>query len=98
LGSEKYALSQLERLTDPELLSIRQAFMKNSHLRFLKEFFYHQPYGKRESYNREMQTASLEKLAKLIHVTALLLQTKVYLYWDRARKTKPNQRAAIKHS
>jgi hypothetical protein len=25
--------------------------------------------------------ASLEKLAKLIHVTALLLQTKAYLFW-----------------
>ena len=70
---------------------VRQSFTKNAHLRYLKEFFYHQPYGKRESYNREVQTASLEKLAKLIHVTALLLQTKIYLYWDRARKTKPNQ-------
>jgi len=27
-----------------------------------------------------VQTASLEKLAKLIHVTALLLQTKIYLF------------------
>jgi len=27
-------------------------------------------------------TGSLEKLAKLIHVTAPLLQTKVYLFWQ----------------
>jgi len=33
------------------------------------------------NHQQEMQTASLEKLAKLIHVTALLLQTKVYLFW-----------------
>jgi len=81
LGSEKYVLSQLKRLADQELSAVRNAFMRNAHLRFLKEFFYHQPYGKRELYNQEVQKASLEKLAKLIHVTALLLQTKVYLFW-----------------
>jgi len=52
------------------------------HLRFMKEFFYHQPYGKRELYKQRVETAGLEKLAKLIHVTALLLQTKVYLFWS----------------
>jgi len=56
--------------------------MQNAHLRFLKEFFYHQPYGKRKLSDKEVQTASLEKLAKLIHVTALLLQTKAYLFWS----------------
>ena len=28
-----------------------------------------------------VETATPEKLAKLIHVAALLLQTKVYLFW-----------------
>jgi hypothetical protein len=74
-------MSQLKHLTDSELSMVRQAFTKNAHLRYLKEFFYHQPYGKRELYNQEVQTAGLEKLAKLIHVTALLLQAKVYLFW-----------------
>ena len=55
--------------------------MKNVHVRFLKEFFHHEPYGKRELYKQRVKTATLEKLAKLIHVTALLLQTKVYLFW-----------------
>jgi hypothetical protein len=49
----------------------------------MKEFFYHEPYGKRELYRQRVETATLEKLAKLIHVTALLLQTKVYLFWER---------------
>jgi hypothetical protein len=57
--------------------------MKNVYVRFLKEFFYHEPYGKRESYKQRVETATLEKLAKLIHVTALLLQTKVYLFWKK---------------
>jgi len=33
-------------------------------------------------YKQEVQKASLEKLAKLIRVTALLLQTKVYFVWQ----------------
>jgi len=43
----------------------------------MKEFFYDQPYGKKDLYRHELQTASLEKLAKLIHITAMLQQTKV---------------------
>jgi hypothetical protein len=64
-----------------QVWDIRRAFMKNVHLRFMKEFFYHQPYGKCELYKQRVETATLEKLEKLIHVTALLLQTKVYLFW-----------------
>jgi len=63
---------------------ICRAFMQNVHPKFMKEFFYHQPYGKRQLYKQSVETASLEKLAKLIHVTALLLQTKVYLFWQNA--------------
>jgi len=83
LGSQKYVLNKLQSLPDEQLWEIRHAFMQNVHLRFLKEFFYHEPYGKRELYRQRMQTATLEKLAKLIHVTALLLQTKVYLFWKK---------------
>jgi ABC-type ATPase with predicted acetyltransferase domain len=84
LGSESCVMSQLKHLTKPELSTVRQAFTKSAHLRYLKEFFYHQPYGKRQQYQQEVQTASLEKLAKLVHVTALLLQTKVYLFWKKS--------------
>ena len=38
-------------------------------------------HAKRELYRQRVKSATLEKLAKLIHVTALLLQTKVYLFW-----------------
>jgi len=82
LASEKYVFNRLRSLSDKQVWDIRQAFIKNMHLRFMKEFFYHQPYGKRELYKQRVETASLEKLAKLIHVTALLLQTKVYLFWS----------------
>jgi len=81
LGSQRYVLDKLGTLSDEQLWEIRRAFMQNIHLRFLKEFFYHEPYGKRELYRQRVQTATAEKLAKLIHVTAQLLQTKVYLFW-----------------
>jgi len=83
LGSQKYVLNKLRGLSDEQVSEIRHAFMKNVHVRFLKEFFYHEPYGKRELYRQRVEKATLEKLAKLIHVTALLLQTKVYLFWKR---------------
>jgi hypothetical protein len=83
LGSEKYVLNKLHSLSEEQLQDVRRAFMQNVHVRFLKEFFYHQPYGKRALYEEKVQTAGLEKFAKLIHVTALLLQTKVYLFWKR---------------
>src|SRR3990170_9071659 len=83
LASEKYVLNKLRSLSEEELQDVRRAFIKNGHLRFMKEFFYHQPYGKRELYKQRVETAPLEKLAKLIHVMALLLQTKVYLFWGK---------------
>jgi len=81
LGSQNYVLNRLRCLSDKQILDIHHAFMQNVHPKFMKEFFYHEPYGKRELYKLRVQTATLEKLAKLIHVTALLLQTKVYLFW-----------------
>jgi len=72
LDSSKYVLNKLSSLSEEQLREIRSAFMQNVHVRFLKEFFYHKPYGKRELYKRRVQIATLEKLAKLIHVTALL--------------------------
>jgi hypothetical protein len=83
LASEKYVLNKLRDLSDKQLWDIRRAFMENVHVRFMKEFFYHQPYGERELYKEKVQTASLEKLGKLINVAALLLQTKIYLYWQK---------------
>jgi GNAT superfamily N-acetyltransferase len=82
LSSEKYTLSRMKTLKDTQLSQIRQAFINNNHVRFMKEFFYHQPYGKKDIYQQCVATASLEKLAKLIHVTAMLLQTKIYLFWS----------------
>ncbi len=81
LSSQNYIRSQLKRLTDQQLKTIRQAFTHNTHPRYQKEFFPNQPYGKTKQYRQKLQTANPEKLAKLIHITAQLLQTKAYLLW-----------------
>lgn len=88
LGSKEYIMSQLKRLTKPELLAVRQAFIENAHLRFLKEVCCREPYGKHEIYKQKIETIGLEKLAKLINVAASLCQTKIYLFWKNSATVK----------
>jgi ABC-type lipoprotein export system ATPase subunit/GNAT superfamily N-acetyltransferase len=82
LGSEKYALNKLQALSDKEVTKIKEAFIKNSHARFMKYFFPHQLFGKRKAYAKEIMKASSDKLARLIKVCGFLMQIKVYLFWQ----------------
>jgi hypothetical protein len=50
----------------------------------MKEFSFHDPYGRSESYRKEVEHADLKKLSKLIGMCGMLLQTKVYLFWETA--------------
>ena len=81
LGSEKYVLDKLQSLSEIEMQTIREAFIKHCHVRFMKYFFCHIPFGKKEAYAKEIMKASLERLSHLIKVCDFLLQTKVYLFW-----------------
>jgi hypothetical protein len=42
----------------------------------MKYFFPHQLFGKKEAYTKEIRKASLERLAHLIKVCSVLMQTK----------------------
>jgi len=42
------------------------------------------PYGRTEQYRKKIMKANLEKIAHLIKVCGLLLQTKVYLFWEKS--------------
>jgi hypothetical protein len=86
LGSEKYVLNKLQTLSDESLKKLREAFIKHCHARFMKYFFCHIPFGKKEVYAKEVMKANLERLAHLIKVCGLLLQTKVYLFWKKMQK------------
>ncbi len=83
LGSERYILSRLQSLNEKEIQTVREAFIKYSHARFMKYFFCHMPFGKKQTYNKEVKKASLGRLAHLIKICGFLSQTKVYLFWKK---------------
>jgi hypothetical protein len=88
LGSERYVKAKLENLAPEQLSKVREAFVKSSHPRFKKEFASsrHQPFGVTSDYIRSVENADSAKLAKLIKLVGMLLQTKVYLFWKRPGK------------
>ncbi len=81
LGSEPIEEFTLDTLG---MIRIREVLVKNLHPRLKKEVASskHMPYGKTEDYIKYVQDADSEKLAKLIKTLALLLQTRVYLFWN----------------
>jgi hypothetical protein len=84
LRNQKYVLKKLASLNEEELSMLKKAFVENKHPRFMKEFSFHDPYGRSESYRKEVECADLAKLSKLIGICGMLLQTKVYLFWQTA--------------
>jgi len=82
LGSEKYVLNRLRTLSDKQIQTIKEAFINNCHARFMKYFFYHMPFGKKEAYAKAVTEANQEKLTRLIKVCGFLMQTNVYLFWN----------------
>ncbi|MBS7621328.1 hypothetical protein KEJ32_04375 [Candidatus Bathyarchaeota archaeon] len=82
LGSEKYVLAKLKSLSEKEIATIREAFTKHCHVRFMKYFSSHIPFGRKEAYRKDIRKASLERLTHLIKACGFLIQTKVYLFWQ----------------
>ena len=82
LGSERYITEKLATLTPSETKKLKEAFTKNTHPRFKKEFAAsrHQPYGKTSTYKKNIENADPAKTAKLIKLASMLLQTKTYLF------------------
>jgi hypothetical protein len=85
LGSEKYVLNKLQSLSEIGVQTIKEAFIKHCHARFMKYFFCHMPFGRKEAYAKEVMKANLERLAHLIKVCGFLMQTKVYLFWQKKK-------------
>lgn len=83
LRSPKYVLKILDNLSSQDLSMLKDLFAKNKHPRFMKEFSFHDPYGKSRFYKASVEAAGSEKLAKLVGISGMLLQTKVYLFWHR---------------
>jgi len=51
----------------------------------MKYFFCHMPLGRKEAYAKAVIEASLERLMCLIKVCGFLMQTKVYLFWQKEK-------------
>jgi hypothetical protein len=81
LGSQNYLLNKLQNLCSEELTKVREAFTKNSHMRFMNSFSCHLPFGTKDAYVKEIMVADLDKLAGLIRICGFLMQTKVYVSW-----------------
>jgi len=81
LSSGRYLQDKLENLSSEQLAMLKDAFIKNAHPRLRKVFSPHQPYGTKADYVKGVKNADLTKMAKLIKIVGMLLQSKVYLFW-----------------
>ena len=84
LGSRKYVMDRLENLSGEQLAMLKEVFIKNGHPRLRKVFAPHQPYGRKADYVEGVKNADLTKMAKLIKIVGMLLQSKVYLFWRKS--------------
>ena len=63
------------------MLQVKEAFVKNKHLRFRQELSGGEPFGKPSDYSETLKKADNQRIAKLIRIAGVLMQTKVYLFW-----------------
>lgn len=91
LASERYVRGKLAGLNPAQLSELKEAFVKNDYPRFRREIaaLRHVPYGTTAAFREGIAGADLEKIAKLIRIVGVLLQTKVYLFWSRDEIRKP---------
>ena len=85
LGSQKNVSDKLQSLSPEQLEVLKESFVKNDHPRFRREFAAnrHMPYGTAKAYGEGVRNASMERIGRLVKITGMLLQTKVYLFWKK---------------
>ena len=83
LGSQRYVRGKLEGLNAGQLAELKAVFARNGHPMFREVFgaVRHKKSGVVKDYGCELEKADLDKLARLVKVAGVLLQTKVYLFW-----------------
>lgn len=86
LGSQKHVSDKPENLRPEQLQALKETFIKNDHPRFRREIAvnHHMPYGTAAAYSEGVKNASLERMARLVKIVGMLLQTKVYLFWRKS--------------
>jgi hypothetical protein len=83
LASERPVMAKLENLQPQQIKELKEAFIKNKHTRFRREFaaIRHQPFGRIAEYISCVRKVEMPEIGKLIKLIGLLSQTKVYLFW-----------------
>lgn len=91
LSSEHYVLQKINCLSSSDRAKLKALFIKNKHPRFEKEFAVsrHHPFGKTSDFINCIENADSVKMAKLVKIVGLLLQTKVHLFWSRVQAADP---------
>src|SRR3990170_538660 len=86
LGSQKHVSDKLQNLTPQQVESLKATFIKNDHPRFRREFAAnrHSPYGSASAYAEGVRNACADRITRLVKITGMLLQTKVYLFWGKS--------------
>ena len=84
-ASRKHVSDKLHSLSPEKLETLKEAFVKNDHPRFRKEIAAnrHMPYGTAVVYAEGIKNANMERMAKLVKIVGMLLQTKIYLFWGK---------------
>jgi hypothetical protein len=84
LGSQRHVSDKLRSLGSEQLEELKEAFIKSGHPRFRREFTAnrHMPYGTVAAYAEGIKNANIERIAKLVKIAGMLLQTKIYLFWS----------------
>jgi hypothetical protein len=84
LTSQTYALNELRQLSESQLAELKDVFRRYGHPSFRDTMgaLKRAADGTKRDYGEQLEKASLERMAQLIKETGILLQTKVYLFWD----------------
>jgi GNAT superfamily N-acetyltransferase len=90
LGSQKHVAETLGLLSLEQLGELKEAFIKHGHPRFRKEIAAtrHMLYGTAAVYAEGVRGARVDRMAKLVKIVGMLLQTKVYLFWGKRLEVK----------
>jgi ABC-type ATPase with predicted acetyltransferase domain len=86
LGSERYVRSKLLGFESSQMAILKEGLVKCDHPRLRKEIasLRHVPYGTTSAYREGVETADLTRLIKFVKIVGVLLQAKVYLFWERS--------------
>ena len=87
LGSQRYVLGKLQRLSDDQVTFLRDCLQRCGHPRFRKEFAIsrHVPYGNSNEFKACVTKAGVSKLVRLVKIIGMLQQIKFYLFWRKSQ-------------